>query len=82
MQIVADIFNTSVYILRETANSASLGAAYCAKRAVLGGRGTFQEAVQGAPSYELANTPRQGAKEIYQPLIARYAKLEETVTAC
>ena len=77
---MADIFNAKVYILTETANSASLGAAYCAKRAVVGGSGTFQEAVQGAPSYQLANTPREGGREIYQPLITRYAHLEKTVT--
>ncbi len=69
-----------MYTLTETVNSASLGAAYCAKRAVTkGGRVPFQEAVRGAPSYELANTPRPGAREIYKPLIARYAKLEKLI---
>lgn len=80
LQIMADIFNTNVYTLTETDNSASLGAAYCAKCAVSGGSGTFQEAVRDAPSYKLANTPRQGTKEIYQSLIARYAELEKSVT--
>ncbi len=62
---LSDVFNTAVYTLTETVNSASLGAAYCAKRAVTeGGRVPFQEAVSGAPSYELANTPRLGAREI------------------
>lgn len=80
LQITADVFNSNVYILKETANSACLGAAYCAKRAVMkDGRVPFQEAVQGAPSYELANTPTPGAGEIYEPLIARYAKLEKSI---
>lgn len=41
---------------------------------------SFQEAIQGAPAYKLANTPNSGAKEIYEPLIARYANLEKKVT--
>ena len=75
------MFDTNIYTLTETANSASLGAAYCAKRAVTeGGRVSFQEAVRGAPSYELANTPSPGAREVYEPLMARYAKLEKLVS--
>ena len=80
VQIIADVFNSNIYILTETANSASLGAAYCAKRAVTeDGRVPFQEAVRGASSYTLANTPTPGAREIYEPLIARYAKLEKSL---
>ena len=79
-QIIADVFNTDVYISTETANSASLGAAYIAKRVAMGGNVSFQEAVRGGPCYQLANSPRPGAKEIYEPLLARYAELEKTLS--
>lgn len=79
-QIIADIFNTNVYISTETANSASLGAAYIAKRVAMNGSISFQEAVRGGPCYQLANSPRPEAKDIYEPLLARYSKLEKTIS--
>lgn len=35
LQVIANVFNCSVFILKETANSASLGAAYIAKYGML-----------------------------------------------
>jgi len=79
VQILADVFNCKVFTLSETVNSASLGAAYIAKRVAMGDGISFQEATGGCPNYELANSPRENAREIYEPLLKRYAKLESSL---
>ena len=58
MQIIADIFNTNVYILEGTANSASLGGAYRAKHGLMPEGTPFMDAVRNAPLYKLAVSPR------------------------
>ena len=73
------MFNTNVYVLTETVNSASLGAAYIAKRVAMGESTSFQEATSGGSCYRLANTPRPDAREVYEPLLARYARLEKSI---
>ena len=56
--MIADIFNASVYTLDETANSASLGGALRAKHALMPEGTAFKDAVEGAPPYNLAVSPR------------------------
>ena len=68
-----------MFTLSETVNSASLGAAYIAKRVAMGDGTSFQAATGGCPNYELANSPREDAREIYEPLLQRYAQLESTL---
>ena len=58
VQVIADIFNASVYILEGTANSASLGCAYRAKHGLMPEGTPFMDTVDGAPPYKLEVTPR------------------------
>ncbi|CAI8008481.1 Xylulose kinase, partial [Geodia barretti] len=77
LQIIADIFNADVYVQEETANSASLGAAYRAKHALMPAGTQFAEAVQDAPEFTKALSPRPHLHfQVYQPLCKRYAMLE------
>ncbi|XP_066300967.1 xylulose kinase-like [Branchiostoma lanceolatum] len=79
LQVLSDVFNAPVYIL-DTANSACLGCAYRAKHGWLGSsKVSFQEVVQGAPEYKLAVTPNSSAKQVYDPLVGRYKRLEDQV---
>ena len=55
-QIIADIFDTDVYILKGTANSASLGCAYRAKHGARG-CGTTTEIVTHLVKKVLASNP-------------------------
>lgn len=58
-QVIADVFNSKVYILEGTANAACVGGAYRAKHS-LEGKGTkFSDVVKLAPPYELAVTPQE-----------------------
>ncbi|XP_070546238.1 xylulose kinase-like isoform X2 [Ptychodera flava] len=81
LQVIADVFNTPVYILTSTVNSACLGCAYRAKHGLFGGSTTpFQEVVAMAPPYKLAVKPSPDADKIYTPLTARYKELEESIS--
>lgn len=64
LQIIADIFNTDVYILEGTANSASLGGAYRAKHSLMPEGTNFLDAVKDAPAYTLAVSPRLDKHEV------------------
>ena len=81
LQVIADVFNAPVYTIKDTANSACLGCAYRAKhgleRAERGA--SFMSVVQAAPPYSLVAEPRGNAHKIYDPLTARYKKLEESI---
>ena len=72
--MIADIFNASVYTLDETANSASLGGALRAKHALMPEGTTFREAVERAPPYKLAVSPRE---ELHQVGIILYTNQSE-----
>ena len=77
--MIADIFNASVYILEETANSASLGGAYRVKHGLMlpeGMSSSFMDAVRNAPTYKLAVSPRE---EKHQVLVHMQFTLQLTV---
>lgn len=76
--MIADVFNAPVYIIKDTANSACLGCAYRAKHGLERGA-SFMGVVQAAPPYSLVAEPCGNAHEIYDPLTARYKKLEESI---
>lgn len=80
LQVVANVFNCNVFILKETANSASLGAAYIAKYALVTDGSRFSSTVSGAPAYSLAVSPDPAIHQVYLPLIERYAVLESRLT--
>ena len=79
--MIANVFNAPVYTIKDTANSACLGCAYRAKhgleRAERGA--SFMGVVQAAPPYSLVAEPHGNAHKIYDPLTARYKKLEESI---
>ena len=62
---MADIFNTDVYVLEGTANSASLGGAYRAKHGLMPEGTPFLDAVENTASYRLAVSPRADKHQVY-----------------
>lgn len=66
-QVIADIFNASVYVLEGTANSASLGGAYRVKHGLMlpEGMSSFMDAVMNAPTYKLAVSPREDKHQVH-----------------
>jgi xylulokinase len=72
LQILANIFNANVYTCA-TSNSASLGAAYRAKHALMGA--SFTDAI-GSGGYDLQAQPDAETHfKIYQPMVERVDKL-------
>lgn len=83
LQVIADVFGTNVYSQTD-ANSAAAGGAYRALHLYLGGPSQveFREVVQRlANRAVLGATPNRDAKEVYLPLLERFAKLEKEVVA-
>ncbi|XP_068939842.1 xylulose kinase [Petaurus breviceps papuanus] len=79
LQVLSDVFNAPVYTI-ETANSACLGCAYRAIHGLAVGRNvSFADAVKFAPEPRLATTPTAGADQVYEPLLKRYAELEQQI---
>ncbi|XKL59126.1 hypothetical protein PGB90_000142 [Kerria lacca] len=85
VQVLADVFNTPVYTLKE-ANSASLGGAYLAKQGIRDREKHsdpvlyFQEITSKVSLPTLFCTPYNDSKEIYTPMVARYKKLIKTIS--
>ncbi|KAK6181066.1 hypothetical protein SNE40_009002 [Patella caerulea] len=79
LQVVADIFNSSVYV-KDVANSASLGAAIRAKYGSKGFDTKFSEVVKDIEEPVCVATPTPGSQQVYGPLCERYKKLEDQVT--
>ncbi|XP_039609588.1 xylulose kinase isoform X2 [Polypterus senegalus] len=79
LQVLADVFNAPVFTI-DTTNSSCLGCAYRAKHGLVSEMGvTFAEAVKMASEPTQVVTPTPGAEQVYRPLLARYAQLEEKV---
>lgn len=80
LRVIADVFNAPVFVLKDTANSACLGSAYRAKHGLERADGkTFWDAVSEAPPYVLVSDPCGEAPQVYDPLTARYKKLEDSI---
>ncbi|XP_053408288.1 xylulose kinase-like isoform X1 [Mercenaria mercenaria] len=80
LQIIADIFNTSVYIT-DVPNSAALGGCYRAKHALMPEGTPYSEVVKGLPEPTCACKHTPGLEKVYMPMLERYKKLEEKVAA-
>ncbi|KAJ8418806.1 hypothetical protein AAFF_G00003050, partial [Aldrovandia affinis] len=79
LQVLSDVFSAPVYTI-DTANSACLGCAYRATHGVVAEKGVcFAEAIRKAPEAKLAVTPTPGADKVFEPLLKRYAELEDRV---
>ncbi len=82
LKVMADVFGVPVFVA-EQANSAALGAAYralhgwlCARK---GAFVSFEDAMAGAPSFQLASAPDWAAHEVYSSMLVRYEELEKRI---
>ncbi|XP_060562734.1 xylulose kinase-like isoform X2 [Ruditapes philippinarum] len=80
LQIIADIFNTTVYIT-DVPNSAALGACYRAKHAMMPEGTPYSEIVKNLPEPVCACKHTPGLEKVYMPMMERYRKLEEKISA-
>ena len=64
------MFNSDVYVIGGTANSACVGGAYRAKHSLMSGGSAFRDAVQESPAYELVAKPREEAHKVRGVVIA------------
>ncbi|KAK1875379.1 Xylulose kinase [Dissostichus eleginoides] len=79
LQVLSDVFNAPVFTL-DVSNSACLGSAYRALHGLSAESGaSFFDVVKNAPEPQLAATPHPEAKEVYDQMLQRYARLEERV---
>ncbi|KAL3837411.1 hypothetical protein ACJMK2_022770 [Sinanodonta woodiana] len=78
LQVIADIFNSSVYVT-DVPNSAALGGCYRAKHAWQGVGTPFTDVVKNHPDPVCVASHTPGVEKIYDLLQARYEKLEEMI---
>jgi len=81
LQVVADVFNATVYT-QQAANSAAMGGAYRALHLAKGGNNTqtFSQLVAPvAGAAQQVATPSKDAHATYGPLMVRFKHLEEVV---
>jgi xylulokinase len=86
MQVAADVLGAPVYVAGSS-SGASVGAAYRALHGHLNSTSAGQhfvplsKALGDAAPFRLAATPSSNASTVYDPLLRRYAALEEQVLA-
>ncbi len=82
VQVAADVFGTPV-LAGAQPESAALGAAYRALHGWLcrqrGAFLSFDEAVRGAPEFQVVARPDPAAGAVYRDLLPRYIKLEKSL---
>ncbi|XP_029284079.1 xylulose kinase isoform X2 [Cottoperca gobio] len=79
LQVLSDVFNAPVYTI-DVSNSACLGSAYRALHGLAAESGaSFSDVVKKAPEPQLVTTPHPAAQEVYDRMLKRYARLEESV---
>ena len=76
LQIIADIFNVSVYS-NDVPNSAALGGCYRAKLVM--DRSSSFDTLKGLPEPKCVAVPTPGVESVYNVMLARYRTLEEYV---
>lgn len=80
LQVIADVFNCPVYTQVES-NSAVIGAAYQAKIGLHNKNHSSAEILSHLPAPILASSPYKDATQIYKPMLERYRKIVENLTA-
>lgn len=79
LQVLADVFDTSVYALH-LSDSTCLGSAYRALHGLVAESGvSFWETVREGAEPQLVATPHPAARQVYGPMLKRYARLEERI---
>ena len=80
LQMIADIFDCSVWVVDSTSNSASLGAAiralYCGN---MKNTTSYSQLVEQAVKCSFATKPRSEFVPVYQEMLTRYQQLEESL---
>ncbi|XP_043674202.1 xylulose kinase isoform X1 [Vespula pensylvanica] len=79
LQVLADVFNSPVYISKDITNSAMMGAAYQAKHGLLRNESNFEEITASLPEPTVVCRPYDDAESIYRPMTQRYRKLIERI---
>ncbi|XP_069576304.1 xylulose kinase isoform X2 [Brachyistius frenatus] len=79
LQVLSDVFNAPVFTI-DLSNSACLGSAYRALHGLVVESGvSFSDVLKKAPEPQLVATPHPAAKEVYDRMLKRYARLEERI---
>ncbi|XP_024135942.1 xylulose kinase [Oryzias melastigma] len=79
LQVLSDVFNAPVYSI-DLSDSACLGSAYRALHGLLAESGvSFSDAVEKAPEPQLVVRPHPTAKQVYDHMLKRFARLEDHV---
>ncbi|XP_076014201.1 xylulose kinase isoform X2 [Genypterus blacodes] len=79
LQVLSDVFNAPVYTI-DLSNSACLGSAYIAVQGLVAeSEVSFFDTIKPATKPQQVATPHPSAQEIYDPMVKRYAQLEERV---
>lgn len=79
LQVLSDVFNAPVYTI-DLSDSACLGSAYRALHGLVADSGvSFLDVVKNAPEPQRATTPHPSAKQVYDGMLQRFARLEERV---
>ncbi|XP_074484169.1 xylulose kinase [Sebastes fasciatus] len=79
LQVLSDVLNAPVYTI-DVSNSTCLGSAYRALHGLVAESGaSFSDVVKKAPEPQLVATPHPTAREVYDQMLQRFARLEERV---
>ncbi|XP_029384889.1 xylulose kinase isoform X1 [Echeneis naucrates] len=79
LQVLSDTFNAPVYTI-DLSDSACLGSAYRALHGSVAEFGvSFSDMLKKAPEPQLVANPHPAAQEVYDPMVKRYSRLEDTV---
>ncbi|XP_028288752.1 xylulose kinase isoform X2 [Parambassis ranga] len=79
LQVLSDVFNAPVYTI-DLSNSTCLGSAYRALHGLAAESGaSFFDVVKNAPEPQLVATPHPAAQQVYDHMLERYARLEDSV---
>ncbi|TRY55341.1 hypothetical protein DNTS_009045 [Danionella cerebrum] len=76
LQVLSDVFDAPVYTI-DVPNSTCLGCAYRAAHVERGS--SFSEMLRNTSKPQLAVRPQAGSKEVYAPMLVRFAELEEQI---
>ncbi|XP_005813992.1 xylulose kinase isoform X1 [Xiphophorus maculatus] len=79
LQVLSDVFNAPVYTI-DLSDSACLGSAYRALHGLVADSGvSFLDLLSNAPEPQQVCRPHRTAPQVYDPMLRRYAELEQKV---
>ncbi|XP_043961032.1 xylulose kinase isoform X4 [Gambusia affinis] len=79
LQVLSDVFDAPVYTI-DLSDSACLGSAYRALHGLVADSGvSFLDLLRNAPEPQQVCRPHRSAPQVYDPMLRRYAELEQKV---